>query len=302
MLEEIIECVPNFSCGRDPLALEEIIKPFRETPQVILLDYSQDKDHNRAVVTVIGSYEALKKAIVQAIGIASKVIDLRKHTGEHPRMGATDVVPFIPIRNTNMETCIKLSKEVAKEVAQKFAIPTFLYEESASAIHRTNLADVRKGQFEGFEEKMKDPMWKADFGPDKPHPSAGATAIGARKPLIAYNVNLNTSDLSIADHIAKRVRFIGGGLRCVKAIAVDLKERGIVQVSMNLTDYKKTSMYQAFEMVKLEARRYGVTIAGSELIGLAPIEAIADVAEYYLGIENFNHSQIIESKLLDEIL
>ncbi len=276
-----------------------MVEPFRGKEGVKLLGYESDKDHNRSVVTVIGEPEPLKEAVVEAIGIAAQLIDLRKHEGAHPRMGATDVVPFIPIKNSSMEECIELSKEVGKLIAEKHKIPIFLYEKSASAPHRENLSKIRKGQFEGMAEKIKEPEWTPDFGGTEIHPSAGVTAVGCRMPLIAFNVNLDTNDLSIADAIAKKVRFIGGGLRFVKGMGVDLAERGIVQVSMNMTDYTKTALYQSYEMVKMEAKRYGVNVVGTEIVGLTPMEALMDVASYYLQIENFKFEQIIEARLLE---
>lgn len=296
---KIIECVPNFSEGRDLEKVEKIANAFRAKEGVKLLDYSTDKDHNRMVVTVVGEPQALKKAVIEAIGIAVEIIDLTKHTGQHPRMGAVDVVPFIPIRNVSMEEAIALSKEVAKEVADKYNLPVFLYEKAASATYRENLAVIRKGEFEGLKEKMTQPEWKPDFGPQQPHPTAGATVIGARMPLVAYNVNLNTNRLEIADAIAKKVRFLGGGLRFCKAMGVELTDRGIVQVSMNLTDFTKTAIYRAHELVRIEANRYGVTIAGAEIIGLVPMDALIDTAAYYLGLENFSTKQVLETHLME---
>lgn len=215
-------------------------------------------------------------------------------------MGATDVVPFIPIKNATMEDCIALSKEVGAEIFNRYKIPVFLYEKSASCPQRENLSTIRKGQFEGMAEKIKQPEWKPDFGGTEIHPSAGVTACGCRMPLVAFNVNLNTNDLSIATAIAKKVRFIGGGLRFVKAMGVDLTERGIVQVSMNMTDFTKTSLYQSYEMVKMEAKRYGVSVVGTEIVGLTPMEALLNVASYYLQIENFDVGQVIENRLLQD--
>lgn len=298
-MKKIIECVPNFSEGRDLSKIEKIVDAFRAKEGVKLLDYSNDRDHNRMVVTVSGEPEAVKNAVIEAIGVAVKEIDLTKHEGEHPRMGAVDVVPFIPIQNMTMDEAIALSKEVGKTVGERYGLPVYLYEKSASASHRENLATVRKGEFEGFAEKMKSPDWKPDYGPDRQHPTAGAVAIGARIPLIAYNINLNTTDLNIAKEIAKKVRFSNGGLRYCKAMGLELKERNIVQVSMNLTDYTQTAVYQVFEMVRMEAQRYGVTIAGSELIGLIPMQAVVDVATYYLGIENFSVQRILEYKIME---
>ena len=298
-MHKIVECVPNFSEGRDLVKVEQIADAFRAKENVKLLDYSADKDHNRMVITAVGEPEALKKAVVEAIGIAVEIIDLTKHEGQHPRMGAVDVVPFIPIKNVTMEEAITLSKEVAKAVAEQFDLPVFLYEKSATASNRENLASVRKGEFEGLIEKMKLPEWQSDFGPKTPHPTAGTVAIGARMPLVAYNVNLNTNDLSIADAIAKKVRFLGGGLRFCKAMGVELKERNIVQVSMNLTDYTKTAIYRAHEMVRMEAQRYGVSVVGGEVIGLVPMQAMVDVAEYYLGLEHFSIKQVLEMQLME---
>lgn len=296
---KIVECVPNFSEGRDLEKVEKIANAFRAKEGVKLLDYSIDKDHNRMVVTVVGEPEALKKAIIEAIGIAVEIIDLNHHKGQHPRMGAVDVVPFIPIRNVSMEEAINLSKEVAKEVADKYNLPVYLYEKAASASHRENLAAIRKGEFEGLIDKMQLPEWKPDLGSAQPHPTAGATVIGARMPLVAYNVNLNTDKLEIADAIAKKVRFLGGGLRFCKAMGVELTDRGIVQVSMNLTDFTKTAIYRAHELVRIEANRYGVTIVGAEIIGLVPMDALIDTAAYYLGLEGFSTKQVLETHLME---
>ncbi len=296
---KIVECVPNFSEGRDLEKVEKIISAFRAKEGVKLLDYSTDKDHNRMVVTVVGEPESLKKAVIEAIGIAVELIDLNHHKGQHPRMGAVDVVPFIPIRNVSMDEAIALSKEVGKEVADRYKLPVFLYEKAASAPHRENLAAIRKGEFEGLKEKMTQPEWKADFGPEQPHPTGGGVVIGARMPLVAYNVNLNTNKLEIADAIAKKIRFLGGGLRFCKAMGVELSDRGIVQVSMNLTDYTKTAIYRAHELVRIEANRYGVTIVGAEIIGLVPMDALIDTAAYYLGLEDFSTRQVLETHLME---
>ncbi len=296
---KIVECVPNFSEGRDLEKVEKIANAFRAKQGVKLLDYSTDKDHNRMVVTVVGEPEALKAAVLEAIGIAVEIIDLTKHSGQHPRMGAVDVVPFIPIRNVTMEEAVAMSKEVAEEAAKRYDLPMYLYEKAASSPDRENLAKIRKGEFEGLKDKMAQPEWKPDFGPDQPHPTAGATVIGARMPLVAYNVNLNTNKLEIADAIAKKVRFLGGGLRFCKAMGVELTDRGIVQVSMNLTDFTKTAIYRAHEMVRFEAQRYGVTIVGAEIIGLVPMDALIDTAAYYLGLEDFSTKQVLETHLME---
>jgi glutamate formiminotransferase len=298
-MNKIIECVPNFSEGRDKQIVEKIADAFSAKDNVKLLDYSSDADHNRSVITVAGEPEALKEAVIEAVGIAVELINLTKHSGQHPRMGAVDVIPFIPIKNVTMDEAITLSKEVGDAIGEKYNLPVFLYEKSATQQHRENLANVRKGEFEGLKEKMLSPEWKPDFGPLQPHPTAGAVAVGARMPLVAYNVNLNTSDLEIATAIAKKVRHIGGGLRFCKAMCVELEDKGITQVSMNLTDYTKTSIYRAHEMVRMEAKRYGVTVAGGEVIGLVPLEALVDSVAYYLGLDNFSIKQVLEIKLME---
>lgn len=296
---KLLECVPNYSEGRDLGKVEKIVDCFRGKEGVKLLDYSSDKDHNRTVVTVIGEPGPLCAAVTESVGTALKLIDMTKHEGQHPRMGAVDVIPFIPVKNATVEDADAAAKAVAKDASEKFSQPFFLYEQSASAPHRVNLADVRKGQFEGMAEKMKDKtLWKPDYGPETIHPTGGVTAIGARPPLIAFNVNLATDNMEIAKNIVKAVRYINGGFRCCKAMPVDLTERGIVQVSMNLTDFTKTAVYRVFEAVKTEAKRYGVAVVGSEVVGLVPMQALVDCAEYYLQIENFSIDQVLESRLI----
>ncbi|MBE0450217.1 MAG: glutamate formimidoyltransferase [Clostridia bacterium] len=297
-MNQIIQCVPNFSEGRDLEKIEQIISAFRGKNGVKLLDYSNDEDHNRLVVTVVGEKEALKVAILEAVGTAVKLIDLTKHEGQHPRMGAVDVIPFIPIKNVTMDECVELSKEVAKLLYETYDLPCFLYEKSASSSARENLAALRKGQFEGMSEKIKDEAWKPDFGTEI-HTTAGIVAIGARMPLVAFNVNLATNDLEIANKIAKNVRHLSGGLRYCKAIGIDLEERGIVQVSMNMTDFSKTPLYRAFELIKVEAKRFGVSVVGSEIIGLVPMDALIGTAEYYLGVEAFSYDQVLEKRIME---
>ncbi len=298
-MNAMVECVPNFSEGRDREKMEKIIEPFRGRQGVKLLDWQSDASHNRMVVTVVGRPEPLAEAVVEAAGKAVELIDLTRHQGQHPRMGATDVVPFIPIRNFTMEQAVELARQVGRQLAEAYELPVILYEEAASAPCRVNLAQVRKGQFEGMAEKLKHPDWKPDFGPDRVHPTAGVTAVGARMPLVAYNVNLGTSDMAIADAIAKKVRHISGGLRYCKAIGVELKERGIVQVSMNMTNYQKTALYRVFELIRIEARRFGVPVVGSEIVGLVPMEALVDTAAYYLGLEDFSMEQVLEARLME---
>ena len=294
---KLLECVPNYSEGRDLGKVEKIVDCFRGKAGVKLLDYSSDKDHNRTVVTVIGEIEPLKAAVTESVGRALELIDMTKHEGQHPRMGAVDVIPFIPVKNASAEDADAAAKAVAAAAYEKYGQPFFLYEQSASAPHRANLADVRKGQFEGMAEKMKDPLWKPDFG-ETIHPTGGVTAIGARPPLVAFNVNLATDNIEIAKNIVKAVRYINGGFRYCKAMPVALEERGIVQVSMNLTDFTKTAIYRVFEAIWTEAKRYGVNVIGSEVVGLVPMQALVDCAEYYLQLENFSVEQVLESRLI----
>lgn len=299
VLDKLVECVPNFSEGRDKAKMERIIDCFRGVDGVKLLDYSNDVNHNRMVVTAVGSPEAMKSAVVNAIGAAVREIDLNQHRGEHPRMGTADVVPFIPIRNMTMDEAVLLAKEVAAEVASAYDLPIYLYEKAASAPHRENLADVRKGQFEGLKQKMQDSLWKPDFGPSMPHPTAGATIIGVRNFLIAWNVLLNTDNVEIAKAIAKKIRFSNGGFPFVKALGIYLADRGLAQVSMNLTDFRQTSMHQVFDCIREEAASRGVSIASSEVIGMLPLEAVVDTAVHYLQIEDFSIHRILENSLLE---
>lgn len=298
-MRKLMECVPNFSEGRDQAIVEQIIDEVRKIEGITILDYSSDKDHNRTVLTLIGSPEQVKEAAINSARKAAELIDMSKHEGAHPRMGATDVIPFTPVSNVTIADCIAIAKEVGAELGS-WGIPVYLYEDAATTPARKNLADVRKGQYEAFFEKIKLDEWKPDFGPQEMNVKNGATAVGARVPLVAFNINLDTPDVEIADKIAKKVRFLGGGLRFVKAIGLKLEERNQTQVSMNLVNYEKTAVYQAFEMVKMEARRYGVNVVGSEVIGTVPMKALLDVAEYYLQVENFSIEQILEKKLLDE--
>ena len=298
-MNQIMECVPNFSEGRNREVVEAIVAPFKANDRVKLLDVRMDEDHNRSVVTVIGEPEALRDAVVAAMGVAVEKIDLRSHRGQHPRMGAADVVPFIPVRNCTIEDARRIAGEVARTAAERYDLPIFLYEKSATAPHRENLASVRKGEFEGMAEKMRLPEWQPDYGPNVPHPTAGVSAVGARMPLIAYNINLDTDNVEIAKKIAHSIRHINGGLRYVKAMGVELKERNITQVSINMTDYTRTALYRAFELVRIEARRYGVAIVGSEIIGLVPMEALIDTASYYLGLENFSMQQVLEARIME---
>jgi len=298
-MKKIIECVPNFSEGRDLEKIEKIVASFREKEGVKLLDHHRDADHNRMVVTVVGEPEALRDAVITAVGMAVEVIDMRAHRGQHPRMGAVDVIPFIPVRNASMDEAVALSKDVAKAVWEAYHFPVFLYEASATSPERKDLANIRKGQFEGMAEKIKLPGWKPDFGEAAIHPTAGVVAIGARIPLVAFNVNLDTNNIEIANTIAKTVRHISGGLRYCKAIGIVLKERNIVQVSMNMTDFTRTPLYRAVEIIRAEAKRYGVNVVGSEIVGLVPMEALVDAASYYMGLENFTIEQVLEARIME---
>ena len=299
-MKSVIECVPNISEGVDRERIEAIASAVRATPGVRLLGVSSDPSHNRSVLTFVGDAEAVSAAVDALFAAAVPRIDLTRHKGEHPRMGAVDVVPLIPIRGATVEDCVQLSRRIGASIAQHHAIPVYLYEDSASSEARRNLADIRKGEFEGFFEKIRDPKWKPDFGPEAPHPTAGVVAVGARAPLIAYNINLGTRDVSIADRIARAIRHVGGGFRYVKAMGVDLAERGCVQVSINMTNYKKSPLHRVFECVRSEAQRYGVPVIGSEIVGLAPAEALFMAAEHYLRLENFSSDQVLEVRLLEE--
>ncbi len=296
-MSKIIECVPNISSA-DSAIVEEVAGVVRSTPGVTLLNTSSDQSHNRSVITFVGDPVGVEEAAVSLAKIAARCIDLTQHTGEHPRMGALDVVPFIPIREVEMDECIALSKRVGERIWAEAGIPVFLYEASASAPHRENLASIRKGQFEGMAQKVLAPEWEPDFGGRVIHPTAGVVAVGARAPLIAFNINLSTNDVSIADKIARVIRQSGGGLTCVKAMGVYLKERDTAQVSINMTNYCMTPLYRVVEFVRFEAARYGVHPVGTEIVGLVPMRALIDSAEYYLGIENFEpETQVLEYRL-----
>ncbi|MDN4754523.1 glutamate formimidoyltransferase [Porphyromonadaceae bacterium W3.11] len=293
-MNKIMECVPNFSEGRNKEVMEAILAPLRNKENVILLDYSNDEDHNRMVVTLVGEPEPLKEAVLEAVRVAVDKIDLTKHQGQHPRMGAVDVIPFIPIKNVTKEDAVELSKEVGRIIGEEIGVPVFLYEDSATAPHRQNLAKIRKGEFEGMAEKIKEPEWAPDYGKAERHATAGTVAVGGRMPLVAYNVNLDTPNVEVATAIAKRVRHIGGGLRFVKGMGVDLTERHQSQVSMNLTDFTKTAVYRAHEMVRMEAERYDAEIVGAEIIGLVPKAALEESLAYYLGQEELEDDMPLE--------
>ena len=296
----LIECVPNVSEGRRSDVIAAMVEAVGRIPGVRLLDHSSDPSHNRSVFTLVGDSTGVAQAVLALFERAVAAIDLRTHTGEHPRLGAVDVVPFIPIEGATMPDCVALAKRVGAEVAARFGVPVYLYEEASNNPARKNLEDIRRGEFEGLAARMATPDWAPDFGPAAPHPSAGATVIGARMPLIAYNINLATDRLDVAKKIAAAIRHSSGGFRYVKAAGFKLEDRGIVQVSMNLTNYEKTPIFRVFETVKREAERYGVSILESEIVGLVPAAALNAAAEFYLQIGGFKADQVLENKLRTE--
>ena len=298
-MAKIIECVPNFSEGQNEAVINGLVSVAKSVGGATLLDHSSDASHNRSVFTLVGDEEGIQEVAFQLVKYASENIDMTKHHGEHPRMGATDVVPFIPIKDSSVEECVEISKKVAKRINDELQIPIFLYEDSAAVPGRKNLARVRKGQFEGMTEKLLEEEWAPDFGERKIHPTAGITAVGARMPLVAFNVNLDTDDITIANKIAKIIRASGGGFKYAKGIGVMLEDRNIAQVSMNMVNFEGTPLYRTFETIRFEAKRYGVNIIGSEIIGLTPAKALIDCAEYYLQVEDFDYNkQVLENHLL----
>ena len=298
-MAQIIESIPNISEGRNQEVIEACVDQIRTTAGCTLLNYSSDPNHNRTVITYIGDAKGVEEASVKLAKKAVELIDLTRHTGEHPRMGCVDVMPFVPIKDATNEECIELSKTVGRRIAEEADLPVFLYEMSAQKPARKNLATIRKGQFEGMSEKVKDPEWEPDFGGARIHPTGGVVAVGARPPLVAYNLNLNTSDVQIAKNIANIIREKDGGLANVKAMGFMLEDRNIAQVSINMTDYRVTPLYRVTELVKAEAKRYGVKVIGSEVIGLCPMKALIDSAEYYLQIEDFDfEGQVLENYII----
>ncbi len=294
----LVECVPNFSEGRRPEVIDQIVNAMTTVDGVTLLDKEMDADHNRAVVTIVGEPEAVLEGAFRGIASARDLIDLTKHEGEHPRMGAADVCPFVPVKGVRMNDCVELARRLGERVGSELEIPVFLYEAAATRPDRENLADVRRGQFEGLREEIgTNPDKDPDYGPKRIHPTAGAIAIGARPFLIAYNINLGTPHVSVAKKIAKAIRHSGGGLRYVKAMGFEIKDRGIAQVSINMVNYKGTPLFRVFDMVKNEAARYGVPVVGSEIVGLVPVEALVDCADYYLRLEGFDSGQVLENRL-----
>ncbi len=297
-MKRLIECVPNFSEGRDAAKVDALVAAMRAVPGVYVLDREMDADHNRCVITLAGEPEPVAEAALAGIGKALELIDLTKHSGAHPRIGACDVLPFIPVEGVAIEDCVHLAKKVGAEIWSRYRIPVYFYEAAAQHPERANLENIRRGQFEGLrEEAPKNPVRAPDVGGPALHPTAGATVVGARKFLIAYNINLNTPDVGIANKIAKAIRFSSGGLRYAKAMGVDLKARGLAQVSINMTDFEQTPLHRVFEMVAREAKRYGVMAVGSEIVGLIPKRAIEMTADFYLQLENFTPEQVLENRL-----
>ena len=297
-VRRIVECIPNFSEGRRAEVIDQIVAAIKSIPGAVLLDRESDPNHNRSVVTFVAAPEGVVDAAIAAAKKAAELIDLNKHTGEHPRMGSTDVIPFVPISGVTMDECVGLARICGERMSSELEIPVYLYEKAATRPERENLAAVRKGQFEGIRDDIaNNEARRPDFGEPRVHPTAGITAVGARPPLIAYNVNLGTSDIEIANRIARAVRHQSGGLRYVKALGFELKDRGIVQVSMNMVNYEGTPLFRAFEMIKREAERYGVSIVGSEIVGLVPQRALNSVADFYLQLEKFSEEQILEHRL-----
>ena len=301
-MRRIVECIPNFSEGRRSEVLDQIIAAIRSVPGAVLLDRESDPDHNRSVVTFVAEADRVVESAVRGARQAAELIDLNSHKGEHPRMGSTDVIPFVPVSGVTMEECIQLARQCGQRLWQEIGIPVYLYEKAATRPERENLATIRKGQFEGIREEIgQNPHRLPDFGEPRVHPTAGITAVGARPALIAYNVNLGTSNIDIANKIARAVRHQTGGLRYVKALGFELKDRGIVQVSMNMVNYQGTPLFRAFELIKREAERFGVPVLGSEIVGLVPQEALNQVADFYLQLEGFNENQILEHRLQEAL-
>jgi len=297
-VKQLIESVPNFSEGRDPAKVDALVAAMSAVPGVAVLDREMDADHNRCVITLAGEPDPVAEAALRGVGKALELIDLTRHSGAHPRVGATDVVPFIPVDGVTIEDCVALARRVGREIWDRFRVPVYFYEAAALRPQFTNLENVRKGQFEGLrEEAPRNPGRAPDVGGPSLHPTAGATVVGARKFLIAYNINLNTPDVEIAKKIAKAIRFSSGGLRYAKAMGVDLRARGLAQVSINMTDFEQTPLHRVFEMVEREAKRYGVLIVGSEIVGLVPQKALDMAADFYLQLENFSPAQVLENRL-----
>ncbi len=300
MPARLIECVPNFSEGRDAEKVDALVEAVRSVPGIIFLDQERDADHNRSVLTFAGPPEAVLDAALRAVGKAVELIDLNQHSGVHPRIGAADVVPFIPVEGVTVEECVKLAERAAAEIWRRFKVPVYFYESAARRPDRTNLENIRRGQFEALREEIAaKPDRAPDVGDPRVHPTAGATVVGARKFLIAYNINLGTADVDVAKRIAKAIRFSSGGFRYVKSMGVPLSSRNLAQVSINLTDYEQTPLHRVFEAVRREAERYGVPVVGSEIVGLIPKKALEMAADFFLQFENFRPDLVFENRLAE---
>lgn len=299
-MTKLVQIIPNFSEGQDETFLEELAEIAQSVAGITLINYSTDASHNRSGYTLVGNPQAAAEVAFQMIKYAMEKIDMTQHQGQHPRMGATDVCPFVPIKDITTKECVEIAKKLGKRVGEELGIPVFLYEDAASTEERRNLAKIRKEQFEGMAEKIQQPEWQPDFGPNKIHPTAGVTAIGVRMPLIAFNVNLDTDQLEIANKIAAAVRGSSGGYQYCKGIGIMLEDRKIAQVSMNITNYHKAPLYRVLETIRFEAKRYGVDILGAEVYGITPAKALIDSAAYYLQLEDFDSDvQVLENHLLE---
>ena len=296
-MSPLVECVPNFSEGRRPEVMDAIVNEVKKVAGVKLLDVQSDASHNRKVVTFVGAPADEKRAAFNSCAKAAALIDMERHQGEHPRIGATDVIPFIPVREVSLEECVELADELGKEIADKLDIPVYMYEAAAKKPERKNLPDLRKGQYEGLKTAIAEPERKPDYGPARMHPRAVSTVGGARSFLIAYNINLSTSDVAIAKKIASAIREAKGGFKYCRAMGIMIEERNMAQVTINMINYEGTPLHRVFETVKNEAARYGVNIVGSEIVGLVPMQALIDTADYYLRLENFNRRQIMEENI-----
>jgi glutamate formiminotransferase len=292
-LKEIVECVPNFSTS-DPKVVEAVLKEIKKVRGAYVLDFTYDSYYNRLVVSFVGGKAAILKAALNSAQCAIKLIDMNKHKGQHPRLGAVDVVPFIPIKNVTMEDCVVLAKSFGKTLAENCGVPVYLYGEAATSPERKDLDWIREGEYERLAEMIVKPNRKPDYGPTKPHPTAGATVTGARKVMVGFNVNLGTADLATAKKIAKALHGKKGGFSNVKAMAAFIPEKNITQIGMSITDFEKTPLYRVFEMLKVECTRYNIPIIGAEFCGMAPLRAIIDVASYYLKIDNLSEDRVLE--------
>jgi glutamate formiminotransferase / 5-formyltetrahydrofolate cyclo-ligase len=294
----LLECVPNISEGRDPDKIASIAEEIKKHKKIRLLNISSDKDHHRSVFTFVGEPEEVKEAALSFALKAIDLIDMREHKGEHPRLGAVDVVPFVPIHGVEMEEAVRIAREFGKELGRR-GVPIFFYEEAALRTERRELPAIRKGEYEGLPEKLKDPGWNPDEGPVVFNPKSGATVVGARFPLVAYNVNLRSEDVNLAKEIARKVRFKDGGFPHVRAMGVELKEKGMVQVSMNLTHYRVTNIPKVYEFIRTEAMKRGIEIEGSEIVGLVPLAVLEGVVQHYLKYPEFSTNQVIEQRILE---